>query len=211
MKGEREMPELAAICREIDEDLSALIDAELAPAREAEMRAHLDDCDRCAQRLQNLCSVDLALTDLAAPIVAADLGERLAARIASDPGEETEPVPDAASPKRSRTATPRRARRWLRRRLTPVAVVAAAVLLAIVVANRQSSEIEPSESQLVRTPRLMAPDVTRPEAATRVADFSSLPDEDLAVLFELDTVEDLDVIANLELLEQLVAMEALEG
>lgn len=207
------MPELAAICREIDEDLSALIDAELAPEREAEMRAHLDDCDRCAQRLQDLCNVDLALADLVAPTVAADLGQRLAARIASDPGEESEPVPDAASPKRSRTATPRQPQRWLRRRLTSAAVVAAAVLLAIVVANRQSSEIDPDESQLARTPPSMAPDVTLPEAATatHVADFASLPDEDLAVLFELDTVEDLDVIANLELLEQLVAMEALEG
>ena len=205
------MPELAAICRGIDEDLSALIDAELAPEREAEMRAHLDDCDRCAQRLQDLCNVDLALTNLAAPMVAADLGQRLAARIASDPGEEFEPVPDVASPKRTRTATPRQPQRWLRRRLTSVAVVAATVLLAIVVVNRQSSEVDPDESRLARTPRSTAPDVMLTEAATHMADFGSLPDEDLAVLFELDTVEDLDVIANLELLEQLVAMEALEG
>ena len=205
------MPERSAICREIDEDLSALIDAELAPAREAEMRAHLDDCDRCAQRLQDLCNVDLALADLAAPMVAADLGQRLAARIASDSGEGSESPPDAASPKRSRTATPRQPRRSLRRRLTPVAVVAAAVLLAIVVANRQSSEVDPDPSQLARTPRSMNPAATLPEAATPGVDFGSLPDEDLAVLFELDTVEDLDVIANLELLKQFVAMEALEG
>ena len=205
------MPERSAICREIDEDLSALIDAEFAPAREAEMRAHLDDCDRCAQRLQDLCNVDLALADLAAPMVAADLGQRLAARIASDSGEGSESAPDAASPKRSRTATPRQPRRSLRRRLTPVAVVAAAVLLAIVVANRQSSEVDPDPSQLARTPRSMNPAATLPEAATPGVDFGSLPDEDLAVLFELDTVEDLDVIANLELLKQFVAMEALEG
>ena len=73
------------------------------------------------------------------------------------------------------------------------------------------SEIDPGESQLVRTPRSMAPDVTLSEAAAREADLGSLLDEDLAVLFVLDTVEDLDVIANLELLEQLVAMEGLEG
>jgi anti-sigma factor RsiW len=205
------MPELAAICREIDADLSALIDAELAPEREAELRVHLDDCDRCAQRLQDLCNVDLALADLAVPRVAADLGQRLAARIASDAGEESEPVPDTVSPKRSRTATPRQPRRWPRRRLTSAAVVAAAVLLAIVVANWQGSEIDPDESQLARTPRSMAPDVTPPETVARVADFGSLADEDLAVLFELDTVKDLDVIANLELLEQLIAMEAFEG
>ncbi len=211
MKGELDMPERSAICREIDADLSALIDAELAPEREAEMRAHLDDCDRCAQRLQDLCNVDLALADLAAPMVAADLGQRLAARIASDSGERSVPVPDAASPKRSRTVTPRQPRRSLRRRLMPVAVVATAVLLAIVVANRQSSEVDPDPSQLARTPRSMNPAATLPEAATPGVDFGSLPDEDLAVLFEFDTVEDLDVIANLELLEQFVAMEALEG
>ena len=39
------------------------------------------------------------------------------------------------------------------------------------------------------------------------AELAALPEEELAVLMELDTIEDYDVIANLELLERFLDFE----
>ena len=69
----------------------------------------------------------------------------------------------------------------------------------------------------VPEPRIVAqPEAspTRPQVAERVAplptdgDLEALDAEDLAVVLDLDTIEDLPVIANLELLERLLAAEA---
>jgi hypothetical protein len=40
------------------------------------------------------------------------------------------------------------------------------------------------------------------------AALEELPDEELALLLDLETLEDLGVIANLDLLEQIVELEA---
>ena len=53
------MSEIATECLAFAEDLSALIDAELADVRESEVRAHVATCAACAERLQELGNVDL--------------------------------------------------------------------------------------------------------------------------------------------------------
>jgi len=59
--------------------------------------------------------------------------------------------------------------------------------------------------QLARRPE---PAERAPEPAAALLDLESVPAEDLDLALELDTVEDLDVIANLELLELMLAAEA---
>jgi len=50
-----------------DEDLSALIDGELAPSRAATLQAHLDSCQSCRARLDELQSVKAMLSGLPRP------------------------------------------------------------------------------------------------------------------------------------------------
>ncbi len=69
------------LCRSYDADYSALLDGELTPEREAELRAHVDSCARCQARLEALRRVDVDLSALPAPPVASDLRARLQARI----------------------------------------------------------------------------------------------------------------------------------
>ena len=113
------MSETAAACLAIEEDLSALIDEELAPEREAELREHLGTCDRCARRLEELCNVDLVLASLPAPEVRSNLRAQLAQRLAEHERGEAAPARAEGRPRRP----PRRAhaagsgagpRRWRR-------------------------------------------------------------------------------------------------
>ena len=145
------MSETAAACLAIEEDLSALIDEELAPEREAELRAHLETCDRCARRLEELCNVDLVLASLPAPEVRSDLRAQLEQRIAEH--ERSEALPAAGSVRREsrrRQAPPPRARRWLGRRGAALAAVAAAALLAVFVTLRSGETPEPDAPQIAR-------------------------------------------------------------
>lgn len=115
------MPDHPAECLAYDEDLSALIDGELDTEREGEVRAHVDACAHCTERMQALCNVDLALASVPAPTVSADLASRLQARLAED-------APAEVTPLRRRERAPRR---------TPVLryavgfAAAAAILLAV--------------------------------------------------------------------------------
>ena len=144
------MPETAAACQAIEEDLSALLDEELAPEREAELRAHLATCDRCARRLEELCNVDLALASLSAPEVASDLRAQLAERIAEhERGAALSAVP-ASSGERPRQAPPPRTRRWLGRRAAALAAVAAAALLAVFATLRSGEAPAPDAPQIAR-------------------------------------------------------------
>ncbi len=90
----------------------------------------------------------------------------------------------------------------------------------------QRSAPAPGAASAPAAPRAPAPPHREPAAAPPVAteviarrpepapaapasvDLDSLPDEDLGIALELDTVEDLDVIANLELLELMLAEES---
>ncbi len=198
------MPEIAATCLAYEEELSALIDGELSVEREVEVRAHLDACARCRARVEELCNVDLALASAELPAVPGELRQRLAARIARDAAEVR------AAPRR---APPRRA---FRRLTAPAAGLAAALALALYATLRSAPtpeapvlvagpeprpEVveplvpvvpEPAPLELAREP---APDLGE-------AELDALPEEVLAVVMELDTIQDYDVIANLDLLER---------
>jgi anti-sigma factor RsiW len=177
------MAELPSGCRSIDADLSALIDEELAPRREAELRAHLEGCARCTRSLEELCNADLALASLRAPEPSADLRARLERRLA-----------EAARPRSG--APPPRPRRWLAR---PALAAAAAALVLMLYATLRSGAppgpvAEPAPRVAVAEPAL-----------------ANLSDEELALLLDLDAVADLDVIANLDLVESFLDLEGREG
>ncbi len=95
------MSNLPESCVPFDEDLSALLDGELAPEREAAVRAHLHGCTGCRDRLEALCSVDLALAGTALPDVPDGLRERIEQRI--DDGLDGEREAPQRPPRRRRT------------------------------------------------------------------------------------------------------------
>ena len=217
------MSELPAACLAIEAELSALLDEELETAREAEVRAHVERCDRCTRRLEELCNADLALASLAAPRVPDDLAQRLAARLAGPP---------AAAPV-ARIRSPERARRWAPLR-TGVGLAAAAAVLLVVWVSLRGGGPEESTPPLARStpasepaaaPRA-APAPERlldeapaeavaelpPQPAPAVApEFEGLGEEDLALLLAARQLEDLAVIENLEVLEALVGLGLGEG
>jgi putative zinc finger protein len=215
-------------CARYAEEWSALLDGELAPAREAELRAHLDGCDRCRAKLASLARVDVLLAGLPVAEANADLYTRLRARI--DANESREAVP--------RVAPPRRRRRGLA--VAAAAIAAAAALALYLALPRPRGEIAPPpEPRVAKAPEPQpqpvvpkAPEPVQvakaPEAAPPVAlpratvtpaavepardpEFDALPADELAVGMDLDTAKDLPVIANLELLERLVALDEGRG
>lgn len=247
------MSEVPASCLAWDEDLSALIDEELRAEREAELRAHLHACTRCARRLEELCGVDLALASLAAPGAPSDLRERLAARIAAEADRPSLTASPAALTARKGTAPPVPRPRWTVTRLAAAGAVAAALLLAAWLTLRSDTPLQP-EPQIARVAPVLAPDVTVPArevtarelldaqiaqeppasppapsldvappelaldpeppvemAEVGLPELADLEEEDVALLVELEAVEDFDVIANLELLELFLDAEAAGG
>ena len=217
------MPELPAVCAEVDVNLSALIDEELSASRAAEVRAHLEACASCRSRFAALAEVDLALAGASAPPVPADLRVRLQARLDASPTAVPARVRDAVR------ARPAPRRRLVSRPALGLALAAAAALtlyLAVVARPPTPTGVD-REAQVAReTPRAADPApraVARREGpalateteAPRVARVGeSTPeardhwsDEEVAVALQLDTISDFDVIANLDALEQLLALE----
>jgi len=224
------MAEIAERCRPFDEDLSALVDAELGAARRAEVEAHLAHCAACAARLAALRTVDAALASLPEPAVAPDLQARLARRLAAERGPGRGEAPSL--------------RLWRARRVARILALpaAAAAALALYLALRAPappggplepgaplakapaappSPLEPAPSRelgKIETEPRPAGSAPAPAPATQVAEqaapeageaeLESLDTEDLGVVLDLDTIEDLPVIANLDLLERLLAAEA---
>src|SRR5262245_55860698 len=88
------------VCAAFDEDLSALIDAELAPARQVELESHLEGCGGCRARLASLRRVDELLAATPLPEVSERLREAVA-RQSARAGRGAERAPGRA------------ARRWL--------------------------------------------------------------------------------------------------
>lgn len=213
------MSEIPADCLPFDADLCALIDAELDAEREAEVRAHVEGCPRCALRLAALGNVDLALADVPAPEVPADLSRRLAAQLAS----EAPPAPIAL--RRARTVPPRAERRGLGLRVAGALAAAAAVGLAVFLGlPGEEPEVGP---QLAREPVPAIPEslpvpVAVDPVSERIAELMpepppALADEDLEdvalmlALAELAEPDDVGLVANLELLELLVDLGPPEG
>lgn len=237
------MTQISPACLAYDEDLSALIDEELPTEREAELRAHLEVCARCAKRLEQLCNVDLALASLPALEPAGDLRARLAARIAAAPGDGAGPLDEAPRPLRRRRGPPPPTRRRALAVSAAAAAAAAALLLAVWGAMRGGEQSAP-EAPLARSQPMSpaplapapppAPLLAREEAApprpggvapaepapsepplavaeVGLPELADLPESDVAMLVEMEAVEDLDVIANLDLLERFLALEARGG
>jgi anti-sigma factor RsiW len=225
------MSEILETCAPYEADLSALVDGELAPEREAEVRAHLGGCAACSERLEALCDVDLALASIAVPPVPAGLRARLAERIARDAAtpegrDASRPAPERSqAPRRPAAATRGRPRRRLSRPALGAALAAAAALalyLAVTsvdsslpletpapeprvaesVPQRAAATAELAEAAPARPPEAKPPEVV-PEADV----LASASEEELGVILELETIEDLDVIAELDFLERWVALE----
>ncbi len=189
------MPNATLDCPEFEADLSALLDGELAPERAAAVRLHASGCAPCRDQLARFERLAGVLASAPSPSVAASLFARLEARIAMASASDTG-VREAAP-------APAPGRAWLRRAATAVAAAAAGVALYLAIASREPAPRadEPFPRQIAR----------RPEPAASVpapGDLAALPDEDLGIALELETVEDFEVIANLELLELLLAAEA---
>ena len=73
--------------------------------------------------------------------------------------------------------------------------------------------LTPRRERVAKSPAAPEPPASRPllagpERAAASVDLEAVPDEDLDLALELDTVEDFDEIANLELLELMLAAEA---
>jgi anti-sigma factor RsiW len=207
--------EIAAGCRAFDEDLSALLDGELGAERRAEVEAHVAGCPGCAARLAELHAVDGALTALPAPAVAPDLGARLEHRL------QQERYFESHRKRFRRISVPAL--------VLPLAAAAALVLyLALRVPAPTQAPVEPipvakapvapdPAPQVARREPAAPPSEAAAEPAPQVAgaepapaadELDALDAEDLAVLLELETIEDLPVIANLEVLERLLREEA---
>jgi anti-sigma factor RsiW len=226
------MSEIPAACAGYDWDLSALLDGELCEEREAEVRGHAESCARCAARLEALRRVDGLLTGGPMPAVPPDLRARLEARIA---GQASEPLRRPRSLRRLERR-PRRAR-WLAG-FAAAAAAALALYLGVLPggAPPEVAPVEIAEStpdspsvEVGGTAPPMAPvevAETAPEASpvevaesapappmqeTARFDLDAASDEELALVLEIETIEDLDVIANLDLLERMLSMEGEAG
>lgn len=201
-------------CSAFVEDLSALLDGELAPAREAELRAHVASCPRCTQQLARLARTDEALRALPAAEVPADLATRLRARIEEEGGRSSargrSSAARGAAP--SRRATPRR-RRWIPLAAGALAAAAALALYLLVARprveeSRVAEREEPAPEREVAT-REIPPQPPAQEVAPgpELEAIQAASDEELAVALDLDTLADLDVIERLDVLEQLAALD----
>ncbi len=212
------MSNISETCAPYEADLSALVDGELAPEREAEVRAHLGGCAACSERLGALCDVDLVLASIAVPLVPADLHARLAERIARDaatPEGRDASRPASGRPQAPRppaVVTPRRPRRWLSRPALGAALAGAAALaLYLVVTSVDSSlplETPAPELRVAESaPHRAAATAEIAEVAPEADVLAGASEEELAVILELETIENLDLIANLDFLERWVALE----
>jgi anti-sigma factor RsiW len=203
-----------AACGPFDADLSALLDGELGPAREAEVRAHLAGCARCAEHLARLARADEALRALPSAEVPADLATRLRARIEEGRGRSVErgrssAAPGVASPRRP---APRR-RRWIP--LAAGAFAAAATLaLYLFVARPRLEDARVAEREVPAPEREVATREIPPEPPVEEAlpgpeleAIQAASDEELALALDLDTLADLHVIERLDVLEQLAALD----
>lgn len=229
------MSDTTQICVEWDEDLSALLDGELAPPRADDVRAHVETCERCARRLE-------ALAHVTGFVVA----ERASAQPSSRLPTSREPAPlrlpgtapgAVAAPRREVTSmrVPSRARSVPRRRVRAMALaLAAAAALVLVLRLRPRTPLDAAPSapaQSVALPALERPPSTDPTgpapdapvanaapkptpvdavpAASRDAALEATSPLDSASDDELVIVETLDTIEDLELIENLELIEQL--
>ena len=215
-----------ATCRAFEEDLSALLDGELEPAREAEVRAHTAGCARCAERLARLARVDEALRSLPDAETPADLAERLRVRLDEERRRSSASAEDRGrSSPRGRSLDARQAppshrpqprrRRWIPFAATALAAAAAFALYLVFGRPRPAGE-EPTLAERERTApeseiaRREVPPEPLPEELAPGPELEAIQaasDDELALALDLDTLADLDVIERLDVLEQLAALD----
>ncbi|MEE2674902.1 MAG: hypothetical protein VX466_13955 [Myxococcota bacterium] len=165
----------------LNEDLSALLDGELSPEREAELRVRIGREPALAARLAELERVDLALRAMPTEAGSAELGASLRAKLEA---EGTAPADD------SRSAADRR--RFVSSWTGGTLAAAAALALYLAVPNDSVSVLD---SGPVPIADILA-------AAT---------DEEIGIALEYETLADLEVIEDLELLEWIVELEEEEA
>ena len=183
----------------LDVELSALLDGELEPEREAALRRRLASDDALAERFDSFQRLDAALRDLPARELPGDLAGRLRERIAAEGARDEGAAPPRSSPAALRFAAPRRRGRGLRWGL-PAAAAALAAGVALVVLWQG-----PVDEGTVA----LQPPAQSDQALLEELD--AAPDEDLALALELETLGDLEVIEDLDLLELLIAAELPES
>ncbi len=173
-----------------EQDLSMLLDGELDPLREADVRRHLDGCTHCSRLLATFGVVDRTLRAEALPEVPSALLRNIEAALERDPAGQALQDPRSERPQTAaesarrpngpreagvrQLARPRGGTWW---RSAPWLALAASLVIYVAVNDP-------------------------------AVDFEQVPEEELGVALELDTIRDLDVIANLELVEQLAALGA---
>jgi anti-sigma factor RsiW len=229
------MSETPSGCRGFEADLSALLDGELAPERAAELRAHLAACADCRERLAGLARVDAALSAAPLPAVPASLRARLEARLESAGQADTllrrtrrAPAPRRAGWGRAAGALAAAAAGvalYLAvatrepARLPETAPAPPQIARPLEEAPRELPREAPQV--VVQAPQAVAklpapappapvlpePPVPAPQPPVEL-DLATVPEDELGLALEIETVEDLDVIGNLDLLELVLASEA---
>ena len=165
----------------LDEDLSALLDGELSPQRESELRARMVGEPALAARLAELERVDLALRAMPAEAPSPGLRASLRAKLEA---AATAPADNPRSVTHPRRLLPS----WAGGTLA--AAAALALYLAVSSGNDSILDAEPARIADVL------------ESAT---------DEEIGIALELETLADLEVIEDLELLELMVELEEEEA
>ena len=169
----------------LDLELSQLIDGELSPEREAELRERLRGDEQLRERFAELEAVDRSLQGLEAPELPSDLRARLQQRIDDD---ASQPSADATSFS-------------FRSGARVAAALAAAVVAAWLLFPAERFPTTPLDVAEVEAQDIQEVD---PAQQTVVEEAS---DSELEIAFELETLQDLELIHELELLEALLAME----
>lgn len=165
----------------LDEDLSALLDGELSPQRESELRARMVGEPALAARLAELERVDLALRAMPAEAPSPGLRASLRAKLEA---AATAPADNPRSVTHPRRLLPS----WAGGTLA--AAAALALYLAVSSGNDSILDAEPARIADV---------------------LASATDEEIGIALEFETLADLEVIEDLELLELMVELEEEEA
>ena len=165
----------------LDEDLSALLDGELSPQRESELRARMVGAPALAARLAELERVDLALRAMPAEAPSPGLRASLRAKLEA---AATAPADNPRSVTHPRRLLPS----WAGGTLA--AAAALALYLAVSSGNDSILDAEPARIADV---------------------LASATDEEIGIALEFETLADLEVIEDLELLELMVELEEEEA
>ena len=165
----------------LDQDLSALLDGELSPQRESELRARMVGEPALAARLAELERVDLALRAMPAEAPSPGLRASLRAKLEA---AATAPADNPRSVTHPRRLLPS----WAGGTLA--AAAALALYLAVSSGNDSILDAEPARIADV---------------------LASATDEEIGIALEFETLADLEVIEDLELLELMVELEEEEA